>query len=115
VLDAKERWKVVPHGSHDFSPLFVVEGSRGLPPKCPGLSHETNLTPDLLPPFESLSGLSQAELKDQKEWLDDTLETGFIQPTASPATSPIGFIKRKEDSLTLCFDYRKLNQETIKG
>jgi hypothetical protein len=78
VLDVQETWKVIPPEYHDFLPFFLEEGSRQLPLKYPGIDHEINLKPDFQPPFGSLYRLLQAELKAQKEWLNNNLEKRFI-------------------------------------
>jgi hypothetical protein len=53
-----------------------------------------------------------AELKLQ---LQELLDKGFICPSASPWGCPALFVKKKDDSLRLCVDYRPLNVVTIKN
>ena len=53
-----------------------------------------------------------AELKIQ---LQDLLDKGYIRPSASPWDCPALFVKKKDDSLRLCVDYRPLNAVTIKN
>ena len=43
------------------------------------------------------------------------LEKGFIRPSVSPWGVPVLFIKKKDGTMRLCIDYRKLNQVTIKN
>ena len=40
------------------------------------------------------------------------LDAGVIEPSTSPWTSPIILVKKKDGSLRLCIDYRKLNSIT---
>jgi hypothetical protein len=63
VPDAQETQKVIPPAYHDFLLLMLQEELRRLLPIRPGIDHEINLKPDFQPPFGSLYGLSQAELK----------------------------------------------------
>jgi hypothetical protein len=53
-----------------------------------------------------------AELKIQ---LQDLVDKGFIRPSASPWGCPTLFVKKKDNSLRLCVDYRPLNAVTIKN
>jgi hypothetical protein len=53
-----------------------------------------------------------AELKIQHQ---DLLDKGFIRPSASPWGCPVLFVKKKDNSLRLCGDYRPLNAVTIKN
>ena len=44
--------------------------------------------------------------------LKDMQETGVIQPSNSPWTSPIVLVRKKDGSLRFCIDYRHLNSVT---
>ena len=43
------------------------------------------------------------------------MKSGRIQPSKSPMASPVFFVKKKDGSLRLVQDYRKLNDMTIKN
>jgi len=55
------------------------------------------------------------ELAELKIQLQDLLDKGFIRPSALPWGCPALFMKKKDDSLRLCVDYRPLNAVTIKN
>jgi hypothetical protein len=55
------------------------------------------------------------ELAELKIQLQDLLDKGFIRPSASPWGCLAVFVKKKDNSLRLCVDYRPLNAETIKN
>jgi hypothetical protein len=50
-----------------------------------------------------------------KKQLQELLDKGFIRPSTSPWGCPALFVKKKDDSLRLCVDYRPLNVVTIKN
>jgi hypothetical protein len=55
------------------------------------------------------------KLTELKIQLQDLLDKGFIHPSASPWGCPALFVKKKDNSLRLCVDYRPLNAVTIKN
>jgi hypothetical protein len=77
---------------------FVIELQPGTAP--------ISKRPYCMPPNEL------AELKIQ---LQDLLDKGYIHPSASPWVCPALFVKKKDNSLRLCVDYRPLNAVTIKN
>jgi hypothetical protein len=56
-----------------------------------------------------------AELVELKKQLQELLDKGFIRPSTSPWGCPALFLKKKDESLRLCVDYRPLNAVTIKN
>jgi hypothetical protein len=59
--------------------------------------------------------LSPSEQKELDAFLKENLETGCIQPSKSPITSLVFFIKKKDGSLQLVQDYRALNAIIVKN
>ena len=59
--------------------------------------------------------MAPAELRELKVQLDDLLTKGFIRTSTSPWEAPVLFVKKKDGTLRLCIDYRRLNQVTIKN
>ncbi|KAJ4977200.1 hypothetical protein NE237_002306 [Protea cynaroides] len=48
-----------------------------------------------------------------KVQLQELLDKGYICPSISPWGAPVLFVKKKDDSVRLCIDYRELNKLTI--
>ena len=59
--------------------------------------------------------MAPAELKELKKQLEELLDRGFIRPRISPWGAPILFVRKKDGSMRLCIDYRRLNQVTVKN
>jgi hypothetical protein len=55
------------------------------------------------------------ELAELKIQLKELLDKGYIHPSSSPWGYPALFVKKKDQSLRLCVDYRPLNTITIKN
>jgi hypothetical protein len=55
------------------------------------------------------------ELVELKTQLQDLLEKGFIRPSSSPWGCLAIFVKKKDQTLRMCVDYRPLNEVTIKN
>ena len=55
------------------------------------------------------------ELKESKTQLQELLDRGFIRPSVSPWGALILFIKKKDGTLRMCIDYRKINNVTVKN
>ena len=59
--------------------------------------------------------MTPLELKELKTQLEELLNKGFICPSTSPWEALVLFVKKKDDTLRLCIDYRKLNRVTMKN
>jgi hypothetical protein len=57
----------------------------------------------------------QNELAELKTQLQDLLEKGFIWPSSPPWGCPTIFVKKNDQTLQMCVDYRPLNEVTIKN
>jgi hypothetical protein len=59
--------------------------------------------------------MTPKELAELKVQLNELLDKGYICPSSSPWGCPMLFVKKKDQSLRLCVDYRPLNAVTIKN
>ena len=66
-------------------------------------------TPTSITPYR----MAPLELKELKLQLQELLEKGFIRPSVSPWGAPMLFVNKKDGTLQLCVDYRKLNKMTM--
>ncbi|XP_070013960.1 uncharacterized protein [Nicotiana sylvestris] len=92
----------------EYADVFLDE-LLGIPPE-----REIDFGIDLLPGTQPISippyRMSPTKLKELKEQLKDLLEKGFIRPSTSPWGALVLFVWKKDDSLRMCIDYRKLTR-----
>lgn len=55
------------------------------------------------------------ELAELKKQIEELREKGYIRPSSSPWGAPVLFVKKKDNSMRMCVDYRSLNEVTIKN
>ncbi|KAJ9691377.1 hypothetical protein PVL29_013531 [Vitis rotundifolia] len=58
--------------------------------------------------------MAPVELKELNIQLQELQSKGFIRPSTSPWGALVLFMKKKDGSLWLCVDYKKLNRVTVK-
>ncbi|MCI73272.1 RNA-directed DNA polymerase (Reverse transcriptase), partial [Trifolium medium] len=59
--------------------------------------------------------MSASELNELQKQLEELLEKIFVRPSVSPWGAPVLLVKKKDESMRLCIDYRQLNKVTIKN
>ena len=79
------------------------------------VDHEIPLKPDMPPSFRGIFRLSQLELRELKQQLDQLLRDEKIKSSTSPYNAPILFAKKKNGKLRICIDYRIFNSQTIQN
>jgi len=63
--------------------------------------------------YGPLYPLTKKERIALKEYIKENLEKGFIRTSNSPAGAPVLFVRKKDKTLRLCVDYRRLNETRI--
>ncbi|XP_026447251.1 uncharacterized protein LOC113347788 [Papaver somniferum] len=76
--------------------------------------HHIPLKPLNTPPNQRPYRIPYIQKEVVEQLLQEMLKIGVIQPSRIPFSSPILLVKKKDDSLRFCVDYRKLNEATIK-
>ena len=96
----------------EFKEVFPKE-IPPLPPKRE-IDFSIDLAPGATPVSRAPYRMSPPELIELKMQLQELLDKGYIRPSVSPWSTPVLFTKKKDGTIRLCIDYRKLNKVTIK-
>jgi hypothetical protein len=86
----------------------------GMPPDQ-DVEFVIELQPDMVPISRWSYKMTPKELAELKVQLNELLDKGYIRPSSSSWRCPALFVKKKDQSLRLCVDYRPLNAVTIKN
>ncbi|XP_017614033.1 uncharacterized protein LOC108459190 [Gossypium arboreum] len=95
-------------------PYLFPKELPGLPPIREvefGIEFVLGTAPISITPYS----MAPMELKDLKVQLQELTEKGFARPSYSLWGAPMLFVKKKDNSMRLCIDYRKLSNVTIKN
>ena len=68
---------------------------------------------DYEPVKRSYTSLPKPLYQEVKQYVEDLLAQGWVQKSSSSYSSPLVCVRKKDGSLRLCVDYRKLNSKTI--
>ena len=104
----------LPEYIRPFTHLFNKKKFEKLLERCKW-DHEINLMEEA--PRELNAKAYTMTLKEEEalnQWLDEQLKVGLIVESKSRYVAPCFYIPKKDSSLQLVQDYRKLNQVTIK-
>jgi len=94
VFSKKETDILLKHETHDHA-IHLKEGAQA--------------------PAFALYGMSHNEAQELRRYLDENLGKGFIRASRSEAAAPVLFVKKAEEGLRFCVDYRGLNAITVKN
>ncbi|MBW0487480.1 hypothetical protein O181_027195 [Austropuccinia psidii MF-1] len=105
--------KVVPPPYHKYLDVFFKVKAEKLPPHCTCDPHIR--LEGLIPPVGVIYSLSNQESETLRAYISENVEKAFIRPSSSSTGALVIFVKKKDRSLCLCVDYRKLNDVTRKN
>ena len=105
---------LVPEAYRDFKDIFSKDAFNELLPRKVW-DHAIDLIPDAELPRSHTFPLSPTEQQELDMFLQENLANGWICPSKSPVSAPVFFVKKKDGSLCLVQDYRKLNDVTVKN
>jgi len=94
---------------HKFADIFSKTKAETLPPHRL-YDLKINLKEGAQPLVGPIYSLLASEQEALKEFIEENLNMGFIQPTSSLHSAPVLFVKKKDGSLCLCVDFRGLNR-----
>ena len=98
----------IPSKYHKFTDVFSKTKAETLPLHC-SYDLKINLEEGAQPPVGPIYSLSASEQEALKEFIEENLNMGFIQPTSSLHSVPVLFVKKKDGSLRLYIDFCSLN------
>ncbi|XP_057205010.1 uncharacterized protein si:ch211-159i8.4 isoform X2 [Triplophysa rosa] len=104
----------VPVEYHDLRAVFSMSRATSLPPHRP-YDCAIDLLPGTSPPKGRLFSLSGPEREAMDQYIRDSLQSGLIRHSSSPAGAGFFFVQKKDGSLRPCIDYRGLNDITVKN
>src|SRR5215469_6165258 len=114
IEDIKIEEKLLSHQKKDIKEIFIKykEIFTELPGMAKGIKHKINLTsedPVKTKPYP----IPYNAKKELKEEVDKMLKLKVIRRSNSAYASPIVTVKKKDGSMRVCADYRKLNKITL--
>jgi len=98
----------VPSEYHEFADIFNKTKAEVLPLHYP-YNLKINLEEGAQPLVGPIYSLLASEQEALKEFIEENLNIGFIQPTSSPHGALVLFVKKKDGSLRLYVDFHSLN------
>ncbi|XP_061363911.1 uncharacterized protein LOC133307419 [Gastrolobium bilobum] len=94
----------------DFEDVFPEEIPQFRPEK--EIEFSIDPVPDVRPISLASYWMSPVELVELKKQIEEFSRKKFIRPSVSPWGAPVIFVKKKDETMRLCTDYRQLNMVT---
>lgn len=79
------------------------------------IQHSIDVINDSKPTYNRPYRLTMEEKQELERQIDELVTSGRLYPTTSPYGAPVLFAKKKDGSMRLCCDFRRLNAVTIKS
>ena len=105
----------IPAEYSDFSSVFSSNSTAELPEYTKINDYSINLLDNKQPLYCPIYSLGLVELETLKTYIEANLASSFIRPSKSPASTPILFVRKKDNSFRLYINYRGLNNLMIKN
>ncbi|GJS89613.1 putative reverse transcriptase domain-containing protein [Tanacetum coccineum] len=98
----REFLEVFPEDLPDLPPIRQVE-------------FQIDLMPGVAPVAWTPYRLAPSEMQELSDQLQELADRGFIRPSTSPWGAPVLFVKKKDGSFRMCFNYWELNKLIVKN
>ena len=79
------------------------------------MKHAIDLIDDKISRIESIYNISQNELRVIKDYLTNALKKKWIRFSNNSTRALVLFVKKSNDNLRLCVNYRDLNETIVKN
>lgn len=94
-----------------FSHIFVEPSQL---PSTRTFDHQISLKPGSQPVTIWLFRHSHGQKTEIEQQVKEMLSQGIIRPRRSPYASPVLLVKKEDETKSMCIDYRRLNEITVK-
>ena len=109
-----EARKLVPEKFHEWIKVFGKKQSERMPTRKLW-DHAINAKEGFVPRKGKVYPLSREEREEVREFVKEQLRKGYIQPSKSPQTALVFFVRKKDGKKRTVQDYHYLNEWTIKN
>jgi hypothetical protein len=98
---------------HEYPDVFLNDLLGMLADRA--IEFKIELQPSTAPIYKWPYPMASNELAEMKTQLQELLDKGYIRPSYSPWGCSALFVKKKDNTLYKCVDYRPLNAVTVKN
>ena len=105
--------QLVPSEYHEYLSVFSEEEARTLPPRR-YVDHAIPIVKGGKLPFGRIYLMSDQDLKELKQWIEDNLSKSFIYTSTLSAASLFIIVRKSGSSPRVYVDYWVLNDITVK-